>query len=149
MIEAPRQPDVLALLTLGTAFARTLYPAENSFLLDVDELEKPGVSVYVARDEAGLALGMAALVPWGESVKELKRMFVRPEARGRGVASRLLSRMEADARAATVRQIVLETGTKQDAAHALYRAHGFTEIPLFGMYIGEPFSVCMAKMLVD
>ncbi|GGE92047.1 N-acetyltransferase [Mycetocola zhadangensis] len=146
-IESPRQPDVVELLALGTAYAEALYPPENTFLLNVDELEQPGVSVYVARDEDGRALGMAALVPWGVAVAELKRMFVRQEARGRGVASNLLTRMEADARAASLRQIVLETGTRHDAAVALYRRSGFAEIPLFGKYIGEPFSVCMAKML--
>jgi putative acetyltransferase len=146
-IERPRQPDLIQLLALGAEYARGLYPPENTFLLNVDELEKPGVDVYVARDEDGHALGMAALVPWGVAVTELKRMFVHPDARGRGVASRLLQTMEADARDASLRQIVLETGTKHFAAQALYRRHGFVDIPLFGMYIGEPYSVCMAKML--
>lgn len=146
-IESARQNDVVELLTLGTAFARELYPPESCFLLNVDELEEPGVDVYVARNEGGQALGMAALVPWGTAVTELKRMFVRPEARGQGVASALLTRIDLDARAAFLRQIVLETGTKHDAAQALYSRHGFVEIPQFGIYIGEPFSVCMAKML--
>ena len=146
-IESPRQHDVAELLTLGTEYAEALYPPENTFLLNVDELEEPGVDVYVARDEDGRALGMAALVPRGVAVTELKRMFVRPEARGRGIASGLLTRIETDARTASLRQIVLETGTKHDAAVALYRRHGFAEIPLFGKYIGEPYSVCMAKML--
>lgn len=146
-IESPDQPEVIDLLTLGTTFARSLYPPENTFLLSVPELEEPGVDVYVARDDDGRATGMAALVPWGVAVTELKRMFVRPDARGRGIASHLLLRMEADAQAQAIRQIVLETGTKHDAAVALYRAHGFVEIPQFGTYIGEPYSVCMAKML--
>ena len=146
-IEAARQNDVVELLSLGAEHARALYPAENCFLLNVDELEEPGVDVYVARDEGGHALGMAALVPWGTAVTELKRMFVHPEVRGRGVASALLTHIEGDARASALRQIVLETGTKHDAAQALYSRHGFVEIPQFGIYIGEPFSVCMAKML--
>ncbi len=146
-IEPPDQPDVIELLSLGTSFARSLYPPENTFLLSVPELQQPGVDVYLARDDLGRATGMAALVPWGVAVTELKRMFVRPDARGRGIASHLLLRMEADARANGLRQIVLETGTKHEAAVALYRAHGFVDIPQFGSYIGEPYSVCMAKML--
>lgn len=146
-VESPRQDDVLDLLRLGTAFAQSLYPPESNFLLDVDELERPGVAVYVARDQGGHAIGMAALVPWGMAVTELKRMFVHPEARGRGVGTRLLERLETDARAAGLRQIVLETGTLHAAAQALYLRCGYSPIPQFGQYIGEKYSYCMAKML--
>jgi putative acetyltransferase len=146
-VERPRQADVVQLLQLGTAFAESLYPPENNFLLDVEELERPGVSVYVARDGGGRAIGMAALVPWGVAVTELKRMFVSPDARGLGVATRLLERMEADARGAGLRQIVLETGTLHTAAQALYVRCGYSSIPQFGQYIGEKYSYCMAKML--
>ena len=90
---------------------------------------------------------MAALVPWGVAVTELKRMFVHPDARGRGVATSLLARMEADSRAAGLRQIVLETGTLHTDAQSLYTRCGFSPIPQFGRYIGEKHSYCMAKML--
>lgn len=146
-VESPRQDDVLDLLRLGTAFAQSLYPPESNFLLDVDELERPGVTVYVARDQGGHAIGMAALVPWGMAVTELKRMFVHPDARGRGAGKRLLERMETDARAAGLRQIVLETGTLHTAAQALYARCGYSPIPQFGQYIGEKYSYCMALML--
>ncbi len=146
-VESPRQGEVLALLSLGAAFAQSLYPPESNFLLGVDELARPGVSVYVARDEGGHAIGMAALVPWGLAVTELKRMFVDPDSRGRGVGSLLLERMESDARAAGLRQIVLETGTLHSAAQALYTRSGYAPIPQFGQYIGEKHSYCMARML--
>ena len=144
--ESPRQDDVVELLRLGTAFAQSLYPPENNFLLNVEELARPGATVYVARD-GGHAIGMAALVPWGVAVTELKRMFVHPDARGHGTATRLLERIESDARAAGLRQIVLETGTLHTAAQALYARCGYSPIPQFGQYIGEKYSYCMAKML--
>jgi putative acetyltransferase len=146
-VESPRQNEVAELLRLGTEFAESLYPSESNFLLDADELDRPGILVYIARDEGGHAIGMAALVPWGVAVTELKRMVVSPNARGQGVATRLLQRMEADARAAGLRQIVLETGTLHTAAQALYTGCGFSPIPQFGQYIGEKYSYCMAKML--
>ncbi|MET1053079.1 MAG: GNAT family N-acetyltransferase [Mycetocola sp.] len=146
-VENPRQDEVISLLRLGTEYARSLYPPENTFLLDVDELDRQEVRVYVARIEGGRAIGMAALVPWGMAVTEIKRMFVHPDARGRGVGSRLLEQMEADARAAGLRQIVLETGTLHTAAVALYSRNGYESIPQFGQYIGEKYSYCMAKML--
>ncbi|MDJ0339599.1 GNAT family N-acetyltransferase [Cryobacterium sp. PH31-O1] len=148
-IEAPRQADVAELLAAGTTFAHSLYPAEDTFLLDTDELERAGVAVYIARDEHGAACGMAALVPLSsrEDTAELKRLFVHSAARGRGVAGRLLDRIEADAAGRGIRSLALETGTLQHAAMALYRGRGYEQIELFGQYIGEELSVCFAKSL--
>ncbi|WP_104131786.1 GNAT family N-acetyltransferase [Cryobacterium sp. M91] len=147
-IEPPRQADVEALLTAGTVFAHSLYPEESSFLLSTDQLERPGVAVYVARNEDGAACGMAALVLLGaELTAELKRLFVYDEVRGRGIAGRLLDRIEADAAGRGIRSLALETGPLQHAAMALYRGRGYEQIDLFGQYVGEEFSVCFAKSL--
>lgn len=149
-IEPPRQNDIEALLRHSTAFARSLYAPENSFLLDIDELETPGTSFYVARDSNGQARGIAALVELGERPcdrAELKRMFVHEDARSRGIARALLARIESDAASRGFNQIVLETGTLHVAALELYRRNGFQETPLFGAYIGEEFSICFGKDL--
>ena len=74
-------------------------------------------------------------------------LVVRPDARGRGVAAALLTRIEADASARGLIEIVLETGDLHDAAQALYTRHGYREIPQFGQYVGEAHSVCFAKPL--
>ena len=74
-------------------------------------------------------------------------MFVRREARGAGVAGALLARIEADARVAGLERIVLETGTRHEAALAFYPRHGYSPVPQFGEYVGEEFSVCFAKEL--
>lgn len=154
-IEAPRQPELLALLEQSSAYAHSLgYPPESHFLLDVDALEKPGVSVYVARERGGPAVGIAALVlldPLRDGSLpgdgELKRMFVSEAARGRGAAGALLRRIEADASAIGLRRVVLETGELHAPALAFYGRHGYTDIAQFGQYIGEPHSLCMAKKL--
>ena len=156
-IEPPRQPEVERLLDGSTAYAQSLYPPESNFLLDVATLERPEVAFYVARD-GERAVGIAALVIEAADSDErsdapdaargeLKRMFVDPNARGRGVAAALLSRIEADAVARGIREIVLETGDLHDAAQSLYMRHGYREIPQFGQYVGEPHSVCFAKSL--
>ena len=151
-LEPPRQSEVDALLTLSGEFAAALYPPESNFLLSVDELEAPGVLFFVARTAAGAAVGTAAVVPLhqGERVPtaELKRMFVHPDTRGEGVAGRLLDAAESAALAGGIRRMVLETGPLHVAALAFYRAHGYSEIPLFGQYVGEEFSVCFGKDLV-
>ena len=146
-IESPREPGIGALLRQSARYAQSLYPPESNFLLGVDELELPAVSFYAARDESGLALGIAALVSQGDDTAELKRMFVDPGARGRGIARRLLARVEADALAGGIRRIVLETGPASDAALAFYRQCAYQEIAQFGQYVGEEFSVCFAKDL--
>lgn len=147
--EPPRQPEVEELLHLSDLFAFALYPAESCYLLDVAELEKPGVTVFVARVD-GRALGIAALVvdPGGpQSGAELKRMFVHEDARGRGLARALLSAVEAAAADAGVPELRLETGPLQHAAIALYERSGYARIPNFGPYTDDPYSVCYAKPL--
>jgi putative acetyltransferase len=74
-------------------------------------------------------------------------MFVHPDVRGQGVAGRLLAWLETDAAARGIREIVLETGPASHAALAFYRSAGYRQVPLFGQYVGEEFSVCFAKVL--
>lgn len=146
-IEPARQPDVEALLTLSDEYAIGLYPADSCYLLDVSELERPGVSMFVARVD-GVALGTGALVDRRNATAELKRLFVDDAARGRGLAGALLSAIETRARDAGVRVLQLETGPKSFAAIALYEKHGYVRIPNFGQYVGDPHSYCMEKVLL-
>ena len=145
--EAPNQPDILDLLRLSDEYALSLYPADSCYMLDVTELEQPGVTLFVARSNGGAAIGIAAIVLRGDGSAELKRMFVSDAARGQGVASALLAAVEEHAAAASVGLLQLETGPKQLAAIALYEKHGYAHIPNFGPYVGDEFSVCMEKVL--
>jgi GNAT superfamily N-acetyltransferase len=72
------------------------------------------------------------------AVAEVKRMYTVPEARGRGVALALLGALEEAARQAGRKRIVLETGTRQPEAIALYLKAGYARIPDFGHYRDEP-----------
>jgi GNAT superfamily N-acetyltransferase len=78
---------------------------------------------------------------------EIKRMYVTPVARGRGLARRILTELERTARAAGYHRVILETGSKQPEAVGLYRSSGYTEIPAFGYYAGSPHSMHFAKVL--
>ncbi|MBT2408238.1 MULTISPECIES: GNAT family N-acetyltransferase [unclassified Streptomyces] len=78
---------------------------------------------------------------------ELKRMYVIPEARGLGLARRILAELEADARASGRLRMALETGDQQPEAIALYRSSGYTVAPKFGHYRHYDNSLCMAKPL--
>ena len=154
-IEPPRQDDVLELLRLSDEYALSLYPAESCYLLNMAELETDGVAVFVARDGSagaaagghGTALGLAALVDRGDGSGEIKRVFVVDAARGRGIARALLAAIHARARAAGIRTLQLETGTRQVAATALYESTGYRVIPNFAPYVGDEFSMCVEKKL--
>ncbi|MEU3695628.1 GNAT family N-acetyltransferase [Streptomyces griseoviridis] len=78
---------------------------------------------------------------------ELKRMFVIEPVRGRGLARRILAALEEDARAAGRTRMVLETGTKQPEAVALYESSGYEPCEKFGFYRFHESSLCYAKKL--
>ncbi|MCX4994207.1 GNAT family N-acetyltransferase [Streptomyces longwoodensis] len=78
---------------------------------------------------------------------ELKRMYVVPEVRGRGLARRMLAALEDDARAAGRVRMVLETGTQQPEAVALYTSSGYEPCVKFGYYRHHEASLCYAKAL--
>lgn len=78
---------------------------------------------------------------------EVKRMYVIPEARGLGLARRILAELEADARAAGRTRMVLETGDQQPEAIALYLSSGYTLSEKFGYYRHHDSSRCMTKPL--
>jgi GNAT superfamily N-acetyltransferase len=81
---------------------------------------------------------------------ELKRMYMSPGARGKGLGRRLVAALETEARALGARRLVLETGVRQASAIALYRATGFQPIPLYGEYCLSPdTSICLGKDLAD
>jgi putative acetyltransferase len=85
--------------------------------------------------------------PREPGVAEIIRMYVRPAYRGRGIARQLVVALEEEALAADRLVIRLETGTYLPAAINLYRSAGYHEIPVYGEYVGNPFSVCFEKLL--
>jgi GNAT superfamily N-acetyltransferase len=94
--------------------------------------------VLVVREADGTALGCGALRRLGEDVAELKRMYVVPAARGRGLSRLLLAELEAAARQCGWTTVRLETGPRQPEAVGLYERAGYWAIPAFGAYVGAP-----------
>lgn len=82
-----------------------------------------------------------------EGVAELKRMYVHPDARNTGVATALLRELENSARASGMRRMILETGTKQPEAIALYSKRGYERIPNYGHYKDAPDCVSFGRDL--
>jgi putative acetyltransferase len=94
------------------------------------------------------AVGCGAFKKFDDQSVEIKRMFVRPENRGRGIAVEILRELENWAKEMAFKLAVLETGKKQPEAVRLYRKSGYELTPNYGQYAGMENSVCMKKLLV-
>jgi putative acetyltransferase len=95
----------------------------------------------------GTAVGCGAFKPFEEGVAEIKRMYVLPDYRGRGVAAAVLRELEQWAAELGAARCVLETGKAMTEAIGLYRKSGYQIIPNFGQYAGVESCICMAKQL--
>lgn len=144
--EDPRSAEARALIAALDAYLVGLYPPESNHLLDAEALAAPDVRFFVARRD-GVALGCGALRIDAEGYGEIKRMYVLPAARGGGLGRAILEHLEAEARAAGLRFVRLETGVHQEEALALYRACGYVECPPFGAYRPDPLSCFLEKRL--
>jgi len=118
----------------------------NHFRLDSEEVAE-GRGAFVIAYADGIPAGCGAIRLLDRDTAEIKRMYVKPTVRGRGVARRVLASLEAEARSLGVKRVVLETGERQPEALALYSHSGFSRIPAFGEYLGSPLSLCMGKEL--
>lgn len=106
-------------------------PRERSVVPGIDppavrggQLLAAGGRLYVAEVD-GVAVGVGGLKRLSETVGEIKRMFVRPTARGLGVGRTILEQLIDDARAPGCETIYLESASFMHSAHAMYRSAGF------------------------
>ena len=122
----------------------------DAYLAEVTpELVAPPNGVFVVARLAGRAVACGAVKPFdrGAEIGEVKRMYTAPDARRRGISRAVLGRLEARAAELGYRRLVLETGTEQPEAVALYEAQGWSRITPYGRYKDAPSSVCFAKDL--
>ena len=127
---------------------RSQSPPESVHALDLDGLCTPDITFLTAWDGETL-LGCGALKRLDATHGEIKSMHTAAAARGKGVASAILSRIEETARAEGLERLSLETGSTDGfaAGRSLYARHGFAECGPFADYEPDPFSVFMTKAL--
>jgi len=107
-----------------------------------------GEGAFVVAYLDDIAVGCGAVRRLDETMAELKRMYVVPSLRGRGIGRAIVEALEREARLLGVTRVVLETGTRLAPAIKLYQAMGYARIPLFGEYLSSPdTSVCFGKSL--
>jgi putative acetyltransferase len=145
-LEDPRRADVTHLVKELDAMFEALYPAESNHLLDIEMLARLDIHFFVVR-EKGEAVGCGALWLHG-AYGEVKRIYVKPKARGRKLGHVIVKRLEDEARALGLNLLRLETGIKQAEALGLFRTCGFVECGAFGDYPrDDPNSVFMEKRI--
>lgn len=137
--------DFQALVRLLDEDLRIRDGAEHSFYAQFNRLD--AIRHVVVAYENERAVGSGAFKHFDEETVEIKRMFVPPEMRGKGIAALVLQELEDWAREAGYRCAVLETGKKQPEAIRLYEKSGYRLIPNYGQYAGVENSVCMKKDL--
>lgn len=127
-VETPLQDDVRGLVAALNAYLIPLTPREFQFQLTVEQMADPSLTLFVARDESGRAVGMGALKNHGAELGEIKRMFTLPEVRGQRVGAQLLVRIEGLARDKRIARLVLETGEAPgfEPAYRVYERGGFS-----------------------
>ena len=138
-VETPLQDDVRGLVEQLNAHLLPLSPIEFQFKMTVEQMAEPHTTLFVARNEAGQAVGMGALKVHSAELGEVKRMYTAPEVRGQRVGSALLNQIIGLARQKNIPMLMLETGTGDGMAeaHRLYTRSGFKPR---GPFLGYPDS---------
>ena len=137
-------PDALELTELVQGEYVLRYGGRDEAPMEVAEFLPPEGLFLLARLD-GAAAGCGGWRDLGAGRAEIKRMFTVAEYRNRGVARALLAELERTAAAAGIGELVLETGTVQPEAIALYESSGYRPIDGFGYYAGRPLSRSYGK----
>lgn len=140
-------PDAQRLVAAIQADMVLRYGSPDSTELDASMFRPPAGLFLLARS-GGAAVACAGFRRRDERVAELKRMYVEPAARARGIARRLLAALEAAAAEVGYRELWLETGVMQPEAIALYESVGYRPVPRFGTCACQPDSRHYGKPLL-
>ncbi|WP_281638232.1 GNAT family N-acetyltransferase [Flavobacterium marginilacus] len=118
---------------------------DHSFYAQFDKLDN--IKNVVVCYEDNEAAGCGAFKEFDADTVEIKRMFVHPDFRGKGIASAVLKELELWAGENNYSSCVLETGANNPKAIALYRRSGYEIIPNYGQYENVETSVCLKKLI--
>src|SRR5262245_30482780 len=145
--EDPHGRDIAAMIEELDRYLSSLYPADSNHLMALEALKAANVAFFVAR-RGGRAEACGALVRAAPDWGEVKRIYVRPAARGAGLGRAILGEIEGAARGMGLRWLRLETGSRQPEALSLFEKAGYARRGRFGAYpLGDPWSIFMEKAL--
>lgn len=118
---------------------------DHAFFAQFNKIDK--IKYVVVAYESDIAVGCGAIKEYANKVMEVKRMFVKEEKRGKGIASLILQELEKWCIELNYEKCILETGLAQPEAISLYTKNNFDRIPNYGQYAHVATSVCFEKLL--
>jgi putative acetyltransferase len=119
---------------------------EHAFYAQFNKSDK--IKHAIVAFDGELAIGCGAIRAFDENSMEVKRMWVEPSHRGKGIASMMLKELESWTRKLGFPKCILETGNKQLEAIELYKKNNYTIIENYGPYVGVANSICFEKSLI-
>lgn len=138
-------PDFVALVKLLDADLARRDGADHSFYAQFNKIDK--IRHVVLAYDNGTPVGCGAIKQFAPDAMEVKRMYILPEHRNKGIATIILSELERWAGELSYARCVLETGKRQPEAIELYKKNGYKVIANYGQYVGIENSVCFEKGL--
>jgi putative acetyltransferase len=138
--------DFRSLVVLLDADLQARYGEQQSFFSQFNKLDH--IHHVVVAYLNNQPVGCGAFKEYELGVAEIKRMYVKPEERGKGFAADILNNLEQWAKEEGFQRCILETAIKQPEAIRLYEKSGYKRIPNYGQYIGVEISLCMEKHLL-
>lgn len=141
-------PDVTRLVAEVQAEYVVMYGGQDAAVVDPAEFAPPtGLFLVGLLDGVAVATGGWRRLADAEGQAEIKRMYVVPGARRRGLAERVLAELERTAAEAGLTRLVLNTGPEQPAAVAMYERNGYRPVTPFGHYSCHPDALFFGKTL--
>lgn len=137
-------PDFLSLVSLLDKELRVRDGEDHAFYAQFNKVDSLVAVIVAYADD--VPVGCGALRAYVADTAEIKRMYTLESHRGQGVASMILTALEAYAAEQGYKRCILETGLKQPEAIALYHKNGYTVIPNYDQYAGMDNSVCFEKL---
>jgi putative acetyltransferase len=145
--ERPDTPDALGLVQELEATLDPLYPSESRHGFSVEKLIAEEVAFFVLRYD-GAPAGCGGVKLFGTEYGEVKRIFVRPQYRGKGFSKLIMEHLAGYVRERGIPILRLETGIYQPEAIGLYEGLGYRRIGPFGEYKDDPLSIYFEKEIL-
>ncbi len=147
-------PDVAPLVSALLAELTGMYEDDDHDAGAPIAATSGSASWVLLRDDDGTPLGCGAVQRLSNSLPgapathgEIKRVYVVPEARGRGFSRRIMTGLTGVAAGLGYTWLQLETGTEQPGALGLYESSGWQRVPDYGQYAEDPRSICLGKVV--
>lgn len=137
--------DFINLVSLLDEYLQDKDGKDHSFYAQFNKLDK--IKHVIVAYENNLPVGCGAIKEYDKNTMEVKRMFVKPEIRGKRIGSKILIELEDWARELNYTKCILETGNRQVEAVKLYKSSGYEIIPNYGQYENVENSICFEKII--